>query len=80
MVIKNAISFIKIIHRQLLKIIYLTTVGVVSFEWLSQIICVACSLLCVIIQEGNCSLWVGGSLSGASATTVQTEGLQDTGM
>jgi hypothetical protein len=78
--LKIAISFTKFIRRQLLKIIYITTVGVVSFEWLSQIICISFSLLCVIIQEGSCSLCVGDSLSGALAAMVQTEYLQGTGM
>jgi hypothetical protein len=78
--LKIAISFIKIIRRQLLKIIHLTTIGVVSFERLSQIIYFSCSLLFDIIKENNCSLCVGDSLCGVSAAMVQTEYLQDTGM
>jgi hypothetical protein len=78
--LKISISFTKIIRPQLLNIIYLTTVIVVSLEWLLQIISISFSLLCVIIQESNCSLCVGDRLSGTLAATVQTEYLQGTGM
>jgi hypothetical protein len=78
--LKLTISFMKIISRQLLKLIYLSTTVLVSFESLAKVICVSCSLLCVIIQEGNCSLRSGDILSGALATTVHTEYLQDTGI